>query len=151
MHPKLTLKQRKFWICYQKTHSLIIAAKAAGSKGKDSHSLSVIGHQILRSLDLSMAELLDAQGLTDEAMAKPLQEGLVAMKPIVATWEGKISDQINIEDQPTRAKFLEIFHRLKGNFIDRHELTGRDGGDIILQVNPLKGKRGPKSIDLDLD
>lgn len=148
---KLTLKQRKFWKCYQKTHSLIEAAKAAGSKGKDSHSLSVIGHQILRSLDLSMPELLDAQGLTDEAMAKPLQEGLAAERPIIATWEGKISDRIDISDHPTRAKFLEIYHRLKGNFIDRHELTGRDGGDIILQINSSKNKRETKSVDLDLD
>jgi len=148
---KLNLKQRKFWKCYQKTHSLIEGAKASGSKGKDNKSLSVIGHGILRSLNLSMPELLDAEGLTDQAMAKPLQDGLAADRSVFATWEGKFTDEKIIPDHPTRLKAAELIGRMKGVFIDRHELTGRDGGDIILQIKPAAGKKGPKSIDLDID
>jgi len=151
MQGKLTLKQRKFWKAYQETHSLIESAKAAGSNGKDNKSLSVIGYEILRSLNVSMPELLDAKGLSDDAMVKPLLEGINAEKAIVATWEGKISDQLWIPDHPTRAKFLEQYHRLRGNFIDRQELTGRDGGDIMLQVAPMRSKRDTKQIDMDVD
>ena len=149
MVSKLTPKQRQFFKHYCKTHSLIEAAKYVKSKCKDNNGLSSEGYRILRSLDLSMGELLDAQGITDAAMSKPLQDGLNAKKPLVATWEGKITDQLWIEDQPTRAKFLEMYHRLKGNFVDRHELSGKDGGDIILQVKPASKVKSGVKIKLD--
>lgn len=151
MITKLTLKQRKFWKHYLKTHHLADSAKAAGSKGKNLKSLSEIGSQILESLGLSMPELLNAEGLSDQALAKPLQEGLAAKKPVVATWEGKITDRVDVEDHPTRLKAVELVGRMKGIFIDRHELSGKDGGDIILQINPSKGKKGKGKLDLDID
>ena len=150
MQGKLTLKQRKFWKHYLEHHNLAAAAKYAGSKGKGVKSLSTLGHQILESLELSMPELLNAQGLTPEAMSKPLQEGIEAKKPLIATWEGKITDQLWIDDYPTRAKFLEIYHKLNGNFIDKVELTGRDGGDLVLQLTPSKSKKEKKrSVSFD--
>ncbi len=151
MISKLTLKQRKFWKHYQKSHHLAESAKAAGSKGKDLKSLSEIGSQILESFGLSMPELLNAQGLTDEALSQPLKDGIQAQKVIVATWEGKITDRIDVEDHPTRLKAVELIGRMKGVFQDKINLSGRDGGDIILQVKVLPGKKGPKSIDLDID
>lgn len=146
---KLTLKQRKFWKYYCETHSLSEAAKYAGSKGKDVKSLATIGHQILSSLELSMPELLNIEGLTPESMVKPLTNGLTAKRPLIATWQGKITDRIDIEDHPTRAKFLEIYHKLNGNFIDKVELMGKDGGDLILQITPAQGKKKKRTISLD--
>ena len=140
MKGNLTPKQRKFWKRYSETHSLTDAARYIGSNGKGTHSLSQVGYQILKQIEPSMEELLDAKGLTDEAMIEPLRGGIKAQKPIVATWEGKITDQLWIEDHPTRAKFLEMYHRLKGNFVDRHELTGKDGGDLVLMVAPATRK-----------
>ncbi len=146
---KLSLKQRKFWKCYCETHSLIKAAKYAGSNGKDAASLSTIGYEILRSLELSMPELLDAQGLTNEKCNKVLADGLQANHVVIATYKGKIEDERAYIDYPTRAKYLEIFHRLRGQFIDKHELTGKDGGDISLVVSaPSKGK-GKKTISFE--
>ncbi len=141
---KLTLKQRKFWKCYCETHSLTKAAEYAGSNGKDTASLSVIGYGILKSLNLSMPELLDAEGLTDQAMAEPLKNGIKAQKPIVATWEGKITDKLWIEDHPTQLKAVELIGKMKGHFIDKLELTGRDGGDLVLQLAPSKSKKDKK-------
>ncbi len=141
---KLTLKQRKFWKHYCETHSLSEAAEYAGSNGKDVKSLSTIGHQILDSLELSMPELLNAEGLTDQAMAEPLQKGIKALKPIVATWEGKITDKLWIEDHTAQLKAVELIGKMKGHFIDRVELTGRDGGDLILQLVPSKSKKDKK-------
>ncbi len=151
MQGKLTLKQRKFWKAYCETHNLAKSAQYAGSKGKDLKVLSIIGHQILESLSLSMPELLNAEGLTDKAILEPLKNGIKAQKPIVATWEGKITDKLWIEDHPTQLKAVELIGRMKGVFIDKTELTGKDGGDIILAVKPALRKNESKKIDLDVD
>ena len=151
MIAKLTPKQRKFWRHYSHYHNKAAAAKYAGCRCNSLQSFSTQGNEILKSLELQMGELLDAQGLTDEAMSRPLQEGIEAQKPLIATWEGKITDQLWIADHPTRAKFLEMFHRLKGNFVDRHELTGKEGGDIVLYIKPSGARKGPKTISLDGD
>ena len=147
--PKLTLKQRKFWKEYCQTHSLIKAAQYAGSKGKDNASLSVCGYDILRSLNLSMPELLEAQGLGTYQLGKLVTEQTQALKPMIATWEGKITDERFYPDNAARGKASELLGRMHGVFIDKHELTGRDGGDIALVVSaPSKGK-GKKSISFD--
>jgi len=145
---KLTLKQRKFWKHYQIHHNGAAAAKYAGSNGKNGNSLKVAGSLLLTSLNLSMPELLNAQGLTDEALAQPLKDGMQAKKPLIATWEGKITDRIDVDDHPTRLKAAELIGRMKGVFVDRHELTGRDGGDIILQVKIPKGKGHRQTIEV---
>jgi len=148
---KLTLKQRKFWKDYCIHHNLAHAAKHAGSKGKDVKSLSAIGYQILESLQLSMPELLNVEGLTDKVMAEKLIEGLNADRVQLASFEGKFRDQKTFKDIPTRMKALELMGRMKGVFIDRHELTGANQGDILLQINPSKARRGPKRLNLDID
>jgi hypothetical protein len=130
------------------------AAKRAGSKGKDMRSLSSIGYDLLKSLELSMPELLDAQGLTNEYANKVLADGLEAKHTVVATYQGKIGQEKTYEDRPTQAKYLEIFHRLRGNFVDRHELTGKDGGDISISYAPSKvdkKDKGVSGVSLDLN
>jgi len=142
MIPKPSIRQRKFFKAFIETKgNLAESARRAGSKGKDTHSLSTIGGQLLASLELTMPELLNAQGLTDDFANKILMEGLEAEKIELATFRGKFCDERVIPDKPTRGKYLEIFHRLRGNFIDRHELTGRDGGDIVLSFKSAKGKQ----------
>ena len=149
MVPKLTPKQRKFWKHYQEHNDKAAAAKYAGCISKSVSGLSHQGNAILNTLQLSMPELLNAQGLTDEALAEPLKNGIKAQKAIVATWEGKITDKLWIEDHPTRLKAAELIGRMKGVFIDRHELTGKDGGDIILQVKPAGKVKSGVKVRLD--
>ena len=151
MVSKLTLKQRKFWKDYSTHHNLAHAAKHAGSKGKNLKVLSIIGHQILESLSLSMPELLNAEGLTDKLLAEKTLEGLKAERVQLASFEGKFLDERKMPDVPTRLKAVELIGRMKGVFIDRHELSGKDGGDIILQINPSKSKQGSKSVKIDMD
>jgi len=151
MKGNLTPKQRKFWKRYTETHSLTDAAKYIGSKGNGTHSLSQVGYQMLKQIEPSMGELLDAKGLTNEAMIEPLIDGIKAQKPIVATWQGKITDQLWVEDHPTRHKFIETYHRLRGNFVDKVELSGRDGGDLVLQVAPRLPGNGKQSADLEIE
>ena len=151
MTGKLTLKQRKFWKHYLKTHNISASANFAGCKAKSKTSLCEQGRQILKSLELSMPELLEAKGLSIEQLGEVLQRQLSATKPLVATWEGKITDERFYPDNAAIGKAIEHLGRMHGVFIDKHELSGKDGGDIILQINPSKSKRGSKSISIDMD
>ena len=153
MNSTLTLKQRKFWKGYTETHSLAEAARYAGSKGKDNNSLHVIGSRMLQAISPSIPELLNAAGATDEILAKKTLEGLEAKKTMLASFEGKFTDERVLDDHPTRAKYIELLGRMKGAFVDKHELTGRDGGDLILEVHPrmagtIKGK-GNTTLELE--
>ncbi len=147
MKPNLTVKQRRFLKAYLAGASLPDAAKYAGSRAKSRGSLHVIGSRMLRSVLPMMAELLDAHGLTDSAMVEPLRGGINATRPIVATWEGKISDRIDVEDWSARHKFLELYHKLRGNLKDRAEITGRDGGDLILEIRPASAQGSNREVE----
>lgn len=152
MQSKFKLKQRKFLKHYSQHHNLAQAAKYAGSKGKDCKSLSDCGRKLLESLGFSFQEKLNLEGLTDEALMETIKEGSKAKKPFVATWEGKITDIKELDDHPTRLKAAELIGRMKGVFIDRQELTGKDGGDITISYAPSKiATKKNKSIKLDIE
>jgi hypothetical protein len=102
----------------------------------------------LGRLNISNQEILDLNGVTDQAATKPLIDGLQAKKVLIATFQGRIKDKIEIDDHSTRSKFLEIYHRLKGNFIDKLELAGKDGGDIVLAFKSTKSK-SKRVVSLD--
>lgn len=149
---KLTLKQRKFWKCYLKTNNISASANFAGCKAKSKTSLCEQGRQILKSLELSMPELLEAKGLSTDQLGEVLVSQLKATKPLIATWEGKITDEKLYPDNAAIGKAIEHLGRMHGVFIDRHELTGKDGGDITISYAPSKtGPKKSKKVELDLD
>ena len=53
-----------------------------------------------------------------------------------ATFEGKFTDERKNADVPTRLKATEWLGKLRGHFVDRHELTGMGGGDIMFTIKP---------------
>ena len=144
-----SVKERRFLKAYFEGKPLAECAKYAGSKGKDKDSLKVIGHRMLMNINLSMEETLTLSGLTDEVLASKLQEGLVADRVYLASFKGKFLDERKAPDVPTRLKAVELIGRMRGHFVDRYELTGKDGGDIVLQVRPASAKREPGKIQLD--
>jgi len=144
-----TVKERRFLKAYLEGKSLAECAKYAGSKGKDKDSLKVIGHRMLTNINLSMDETLTLYGLTDEVLASKLQEGLEAERLYLSSFEGKFLDERKAPDIPTRLKAVELVGRMRGHFIDRVEHTGKDGGDLVLQIAPSKIKREPRKIQID--
>lgn len=127
---KLTPNDRNFLETYLKTGNLAEAARAGGSKGKDVHSLSTRGGQILKKLELSLAELLDQRGLNDAKLLNFLDAGLNATKVIscnviaqngegMADAHSMTKDFVEVEDQQTRFKFLEMAFKLKGHMKDK--------------------------------
>lgn len=145
---KLSPKLKRFWSHYQIHGNLAQAAKHAGSQGKNSKSLSATGRNMLDSLRLSFQEKLDAYGLTDEFLAKGIRDGCEANKVDFATFQGEIKDERIRPDMPTRGKYYEMLSKMKGVFIDRHELAGKDGGEIELVIKRAQ-KRGTKELSFD--
>jgi phage terminase small subunit len=143
-----TVKERRFLEAYLKGKSLAECAKYAGSKGKDRNSLKVIGHRMLTKINLSMDEVLDLAGVTDEVVARKLMEGLEADRLYLASYEGKFLDERKAPDVSTRLKAVELIGRIRGHFVDRHEITGKGGGDITLVIAPAT-QRGVKEIEIE--
>ena len=42
-----------------------------------------------------------------------------------------------------------MLDRMRGHFADRHALTGKDDGDIMLAIKPATQRRGPKRVEID--
>jgi len=151
MRGNLTVKDRRFLEKYLQGRPLHECAKYAGSNGKDKASLTNIGYLHLRRLDISMEETLNLCGITDQILTEKLNEGLIAKRKYYGTWQGKVVEGKEYPDVPSRLKAVELAGRMKGVFIDRHEITGKDGGDITLLINPSKTKKGKESVKMDLD
>lgn len=149
MESKLNSKQRKFLKHYLEHHNLAAAAKYAGSEGHNTKCLSEVGSRLLDSVGMSFQEKLDAYGLTDARLMQTINEGLQAKRLFLASYQGKFLDERKDDDHPTRSKYAELLGRMKGVFIDKHELTGKDGGDIVLEVVSAKTKRSVKDLDID--
>ena len=148
MIAKFSVKQKRFWDNYLIHGNLARAAKHAGSQGKDSKSLSATGRNILDSLGLTFQEKLNAYGLTDEFLAKGINEGCLSNKVEIATFQGKIRDEKVYADMPTRGKYYDMLSRMKGAYVDKLELTGKDGGEISLVVNKA-AKKGSRTLEFD--
>ncbi len=144
MKANLTRKEGLFLKAYLAGKHLKDCALAMGSKGKDNHSLSQIGYEMLNRIDISVKELHAMQGITPEYLRQKLDEGLNAKKPYFATWQGKILQSEPTEDHPSRLKALEIAHKLRGEFVDKVELASKDGGDLVLQLTPSKSRKDKK-------
>ena len=132
---KLSIKQRKFWKAYTETGNLAEGARAAGSKAKDSHSLSQVGYQMLKSIEVSVDELLELKGLSDNKLLKVLEDGLNATKVIscnIIAKDGEgmtdahsaTKDFVDVEDYPTRHKYLETALKLKGHMDKKDDQAG---------------------------
>ncbi len=144
-----TVKERRFLKAYFEGKPLAECAKYVGSKGKDKGSLKAVGHRMLTNINLSMDEILTLCGLTDEVIARKLQEGLEAERLYLSSFEGKFLDERKAPDVPTRLKAVELIGKMRGHFVDRHELTGKDGCDIMLAIKPATQRMGPKRIGID--
>ena len=150
MKGNLTLKERRFIKAYLEGKPLADCAKYAGSRGKNRDILKVVGHRMLTNINLSMDEILNLCGLTDEVIARKLREGLEAERLYLASFEGEFRDERKAPDVPTRLKAVELICRMRGHFVDRHEISGKDGGDIVLEIRPATQKGGPREIEIDL-
>lgn len=131
---QLTIKQAKWLKLYIDSGNATQSAMQVYDC-KDEHSAAQIGYENLRKLDI--AKLMEQRGLTDISLLTKLSEGLDSMKqlgarkivrgqglhPIRAEASSDTDDFIEVEDMPTRHKYLETALKLKGKLIDRKDIT----------------------------
>jgi hypothetical protein len=123
---KITTKQRKFFSIYARTLNATEAAmQTYNCKNRD--VANALGAETLRKL--SVPELLEAVGLTDENLAQGIREGRDATKPIV--FKGELRA---IPDHAIRHKYIETSLRLKKKLVDKVELTGEDGEPLRIEA-----------------
>lgn len=91
---------------------------------KDRKVAGVIGSQNLVKLKITMPELLERMGLTDEEDAKDLKKLREAKTTKFFQHEGSIVDREDVEDNQTRLKALELTAKLKGRLVGKVEVTG---------------------------
>ena len=150
MKENLSRRESRFLDAYLEGKTLAECAMYAGLRGKTTNSLKVSGYRLLTNINISLKELHELQGITGEYLRQKLQEGLDAKKKYFGTWQGQIVESKPFEDHTSRLKALEIAHKLRGEFIDKTEVTGPGGGDLILQLasSERKGK-GKKAITFE--
>ena len=151
MKPDLTPMEAKFYKAYLETSNLAESAKRAGYRCNTISNYSNKGRMLLNRLELTFPEILSICGVTDDLIANKTFEGLNATRTMLASFQGKFLDSKEIDDFPTRSKYLELAARMKGHLIDKKEITGSGGGDIVLQVAPATPKGKGKVLELDLE
>lgn len=144
----LTLKQRKFRKELLKTLSPTEAAMRAYNC-KDRDSASQIAYENLRKLEISMPELMNRMGLTDEEDIKDLIRLRKAVKQISCNVfikkdgemkgaNGKTLDFIEVDDNLTQLKALELTCKLKGHLRDKYEIEHK--GELFKQIIVINSK-----------
>ncbi len=149
MIEKLTRKQERFLDAYIQGKPLWECAKLAGSKGKDNSVMNSTGFKMLRALNLTMADLMDRRGLTEEKVLETIEDGMRADKHILTSDAGKFTDERIVPDHQARAKFSELYGKFRQSFVEKKELVGKDGGDIILKVEIPRGSKGVDTLEID--
>lgn len=146
---KLSLKKRKFLDKYIETGNFAEAAQYAGSKGKDVNSLSKAGRVLYDSLRFEVADLMEEMGLNDQKLMTVLNDGLQANKNIscniialnkegMKDADSVTKDFIEVEDHPTRHKYLETALKLKGHLKDKLEVAGPGGEPLKVTITLVK-------------
>ncbi len=112
----------------------LAAKKIAENHGNVSAAMLAVGYS--KNTAKKPSNLTQSKGWTelmeeylpDSLLAKVNQDGLVAMKQLgVRTGKDATAasnDFIEVEDLPTRHKYLETALKLKGRFVEKQELTG---------------------------
>lgn len=154
MKDNMSVMERKFFNEYIKDGDVTNAARRAGYKCKNKDSFYQTGKAVLRKIQPTIDDIMEAGGLTDALIIKAVLEGLGAKELKMATFQGKITDTKNVPDYATRAKYIDIIARLKGINKDKHEVTGPEGtplvptelGEALLDmVKAITGKDGASS------
>lgn len=112
--PPKTLKEKKFVKAYLK-HGNGTKAALQAYDTTNPKTAGVIAAQNLAKL--SIGDIMDRKGLTDEILIDTLSEGLKATKPILKeVGHKKKTKEILIPDYAIRHRFLETGLKLKDKF-----------------------------------
>lgn len=125
---EMTAKQRAFTKEYIQTLNATEAAMRVYDV-KDRMSAKNIGSENLAKLGEPIRELLIKAGLTDEYIIQKIKDKTNAKKTIINN--GKAYQD---EDHAIQLKAVELASKIRGLLNDKVEVTGKDGGEIVIKV-----------------
>lgn len=125
--PPKTLKEKRFLKKYLEIGNATEAASQVYDV-VDRNSAKALASQVLAKLTIT--DVLDKIGVTDEKIAQTVMDGMEANKPISAV-SGKDAseasvDFIDVPDWTARLKATELASKMKGHLKDRVDLTSGD-------------------------
>ncbi len=127
----LTIKERKFVKAVIETGNGTEAAKIAKYKG-NRVTLSAVASENLQKPPI-MSAVLAAQekaGITDDLLAKVLKDGLKSNLTKFFQKDGKVIEQKRCKDMPTRGRYLDTAHKLRGEFAPDESRVNIESEDI---------------------
>jgi phage terminase small subunit len=92
------------------------SARAAGYKTKDPHRLGEIGYQNSKKLQKRINTWLDESGLSEAALKEKLVELLFAKETKFFQKDGKITEQVDVNNYGVQRQALEMAFKIKGMF-----------------------------------
>lgn len=112
-------------------------AAATGYCGQETVSKTLKNENVQRR----MAEAMERDpALCDEALREKIKEGLNATHKQYFAFEGEVTDEKEDVDFATRKSYLHLAGRWKGLELERHEVSGPNGGPIPTgDIQALKG------------
>ena len=133
MGTKLTGKQRKLVQGIAKGKTLRDASKDAGLN--ESYASTALRQPKIRA---TLQELMEKTGLGDKSLLAVHRQMLGASRTVSAI-SGKDAnagtvDFIDVPDWQARGKALEMGYKLKGAFVEKHEVSGPGGGPVMFRV-----------------
>jgi len=135
----LTARQRAFALAYAQTHSETKAALIAGYSAKNPGQS---GHQALQALFKKMPDIMDRHGLSLEVLIeKHLIPLLNAQITKFATKAGKFTDWVDVPDNSTQLKALDIAFRLHGAYATNEEARKDANGVRVVVLDSPKTQR----------
>ncbi len=107
---------------------------AAGYAVNSRECASQIGSQNFRKLKAHISKWLNEAGLTPDIIKLGILDGMNAHVTKFAMHEGKITDERECIDYPTRAKFHRLAIDVQGMAVNKHQISGPGGGPVGVQL-----------------
>jgi len=132
MSIKRTLRERKFIKAYIENGGNATEAYMSLHPNCSKKSAGDLGYRMLKKVDISVTELMEMMGTTDAYLNQKLNEGLEATKVVsvipikpkeaqpnstdLPDAASKNIEFVDVEDYPTRHKYLDTALKLKGSY-----------------------------------
>jgi len=95
-----------------------------------------------------MAEILRSAGVTDELLAERISQGLNATIVSKSTTHARREVLVDYEE---RREMVELVCKLKGHLLQKHEISGPDGGFILHLKDFPPGSFGREQVELAIE
>lgn len=110
----LTIKQIKWLNAYLEHGNATQAARDAGYRCGSENAFGLVGHENIQKLKIHIEKYLDELELSDGAIKLKIIQGMTATETKFWAYEGKVTDQREVEALGIQARYCELAARVRG-------------------------------------